>query len=114
MTTSTISLIFVKRNNMNPFISSLSPTLFWDTDISKIDSRVNAPYIIERVLTMGNLKEFKSLLSFYGKPELKNIITKLRTLDVRTMHFCSIYFEIPLTDFRCYEQKQSKSTHWNY
>jgi hypothetical protein len=99
---------------MNSFISNLSPTLFWDTDITKIDSKTNAAYIVERVLTMGNLKEFKSLLEYYGKSELKKIIIKLRSLDVRTMHFCSIYFEIPLSNFRCYEQRQSNKAHWNY
>jgi len=99
---------------MNSFISNLSPNLFWDTDISKIDSHKHASYIVERVLTMGKLNEFKFLISFYGKTELKNIITKIRDLDIRTMHFCSIYFKIPISHFKCYEQKLSKKAHWNY
>ena len=99
---------------MDKFIEKLSPALFWDCDISIIDSEKNAPYNIERILTMGTWEEFRLLFERYEKTELRQIIVKLSDLDIRTIHFCSAYFQIPLLEFKCYVKKQSKQTHWNY
>lgn len=59
-------------------------TLFWDTDIKKIDVHKNAQYIIERVADLGNDKEARWVLDFYDKPFLRNIILKSRCLRPRT------------------------------
>jgi hypothetical protein len=99
---------------MDALILNLSPALFWDTNPENINPDKNAPYIVERVITLGNLKEFKAILEYYGKTRLKDIIVRLRDLDIRTIHFCSIYFKVPLNDFRCYEKKLSNRPHWNY
>jgi hypothetical protein len=99
---------------MDSLISALSKSLFWDVDPEKIDINKNAPFIVGRVLTLGNLTEFKTIVEYYGKARLKDIIIKLRDLDIRTIHFCSIYFKVPLNDFRCYIEKQSTQAHWNY
>jgi hypothetical protein len=99
---------------MDNLVSDLSPALFWDCNPEKINPEKNAPFIVERVISLGNLAEFKTILEYYGKARLRDIVINLRDLDIRTIHFCSIYFKAPLTDFRCYEEKQSKKTHWNY
>ncbi len=92
----------------------LSKSLFWDVDFEKIDWEENAPFVIERVLMKGKWENFKSILGFYGKPRIKEIIVKLRYLDKRTLQFCSVYFDIPLNKFRCYNIKQSNRPHWDY
>lgn len=99
---------------MDNLVSHLSPALFWDCNPETINPEKNAPFIVERVLTMGNWTEFKAILEYYGRSRLKDIVSNLRDLDIRTIHFCSIYFKVPLNDFRCYEEKQSKKAHWNY
>lgn len=58
--------------------------LFWDTKPSKIDTKKNAQYIIERVLDFGNDKEVKWLYNFYERPFLRKIILKSRNLRPRT------------------------------
>jgi hypothetical protein len=92
----------------------ISPKLFWDTDVSSINWELNAPYIIERVMSRGTWKDFKNLLSFYGKQRLKTEVLKLRYLDQRSLAFCSVYFNVPIEKFRCYTFKQSNQSHWNY
>lgn len=99
--------------SLNPSLH-IPLNLFWDTDASKLDWEVNAPYIIERVLSRGTWKDFKNLLSFYGKPRLKAEVTKLRHLDLRSLAFCVAYFNVPIEKFRCYNFKQSNQLHWNY
>lgn len=93
---------------------ALSPTLFWDTDASKIGLDTHAKTIVERVVLHGTWKEFKSVLEYYGKDKIKEILLKLRYLDNRTLSFCSVYFDTPVTKFRCYTLKQLNQTHWNY
>lgn len=92
----------------------LSPTLFWDTDATKIHLDTHAKTIVERVVLHGTWPEFKAILNYYGKEQIKDILLKLRYLDNRTLSFCSAYFLEPKSNFRCYTLRQLNPTHWNY
>lgn len=95
-------------------IASLTPSLFWDTDIQELNGQKNAPFIVERVLQRGTTSDFKAILALYGRNELRRIIKNLRYLDRKTLHFVSVYFQIPLTEMRCYITRQSSQIHWDY
>jgi hypothetical protein len=73
-----------------------SQYLFWDSDIADIDLQRNKGYIIERVLTRGELSDFKSMLKLYSNQEIAESIIKSKQLDAKTAHFCSWYFKIPI------------------
>ena len=92
----------------------LSKNLFWDIDIQTLNEEKHASYIIERVLSRGTMQDFQEIKAYYGKPKIKRIAKKLRYMDNRVLHFCSAYFNTPITKFRCYTIKQSTQTHWNY
>ncbi len=94
--------------------TNLSKELFWDVDFENINWEQNAPFVIERVLSEGKWENFKAILKYYGASRIKGIIVKLRYIENRTLHFCSVYFDIPLTEFRCYIIRQSNQPHWNY
>ncbi len=64
--------------------------LFWDTHKSKIDTKKNAHYIIERILDFGNDKEARWILDFYGKSMIKKVITKSRCLRQDTKKLWSL------------------------
>ncbi|MDQ3192198.1 MAG: hypothetical protein M3Q58_11455 [Bacteroidota bacterium] len=96
------------------FIAQLSPVLFWDTDISQIDPKKHASYIIERVASLGTLFEWEQILSHYGEIEVKETVCRLRTLDPKTLNFLSFFFNIPKEQFRCYTNQQSFPTHYPY
>jgi len=53
---------------------NLTETLFWDTDISKLDYDKNARHIIERVIHSGMLSDWHEIKLYY--PEL---FTKLKS-----------------------------------
>lgn len=93
---------------------NLRPSLFWDTDYASINWEHHAKYVIERVLHRGTWEEFKSMLVFYGRERITAVIKRLRYMDKRVMHFCRVYFNIPLNEMRCYNIKQSKIVHWDY
>jgi len=92
----------------------IKESLFWDTDINRIDLEKHAAFIVERVITMGSWENFKAILDFYGKNLFLEIILNIRFLDNKTLSFCSAYFNKPITDFRCYNYKQLNQVHWNY
>ena len=102
----------MKKNK--EIVPELSKTLFWDVDIATINPKKHAPYIIERVLSLGTMKDFQLLKEYYGKQKIKRIAKILRYMDDRVLHFCSAYFNIPINEFRCYTQKQLNQTYWNY
>jgi hypothetical protein len=92
----------------------LNKILFWDVDYDSIDFNKHAAFIVERVLTMGTLDDFRIIKDIYGKPKLKKIIMEIRSLDDRTIAFCSLYFNIKPTNLRCYKLQQLNQAHLNY
>jgi hypothetical protein len=80
--------------------------LFWDTDIRSIDITVNKQAIIERVLERGSWDNIKELIQFYGREEIVMAAKNARWFSEKTVHFVSGYFDIPLSEMRCYKEKQ--------
>lgn len=93
---------------------NLSKVLFWDVNQNTIDFTKNSAFIVERVLSIGTMDDFVIIKNLYGLRKLRQIAKNLRYMDMRTMHFCSIYFKIKLTDLRCYKLRQLNPTPWNY
>lgn len=91
-----------------------SPHLFWDIAIESLDLDQHAPYIIDRVLSLGTMDDFKNIKRYYGLEKIKQVVKEARYLDDKVLHFCSLYFNIPLTDFRCYIQRPLTTSHWQY
>lgn len=92
----------------------LSSGLFWDSDKQKIDFQLHARQIIERVLVRGTLSDWRSILAFYGKEKISVEVVNIRSLDALTLNFCSHFFQIPKSQFRCYNTPQSIQKLWNY
>ena len=93
---------------------TLRPSLFWDTDIQKIDLEKHKASVIERITLRGHLDEFRTMMQFYGKDTVKESLLNARWLDKKTLAFCSIIFDTPQTEFRCYKLAQLNPEHWNY
>lgn len=75
-----------------------SKNLFWDCDIADIELQKNKRYVIERVLTRAQRSDFDTLVSLYSREEIIASAKKSRELDPKTAHFCSWYFNIPITE----------------
>ena len=88
--------------------------LFWDVDFSLLSEEKNRKLIIERAITFGNFKELQSILEYYGKQKVIETITSLNYLDPKTLHFFSLVFNVPESNFKCYIKKQSTNQHWTY
>ncbi len=61
-------LLLSMENNL------FSKTLFWDVYVLQMDLQKSKFYIIERIVTRGNYKDWKTMLSAYSKQEIKECI----------------------------------------
>ena len=82
--------------------------------MSELMLEQHASYIIERVLRLGTMEDFRLLKSYYGTNRISEYVKDMRYLDDKVLYFCSIYFNIPISDFRCYTNRQLTHSHWQY
>ncbi len=90
----------------------LRPELFWDLNIREMNEQTHQRIIIERVITLGNLDEWKEIVNFYGLDDIKSAVINAGTLDPKTMSFIESYLGIPKEQLRCYTKKQSAPQYW--
>lgn len=95
-------------------IEDFSASLFWDVDKKQLDFEKNAAHVVEKTLNRGTWEDFKTALAYYGREKMAEIIKNLRYMDKKTLRFSSVYFQIPLTEMRCYIWQQSNPSHWDY
>ncbi len=75
--------------------------LFWDVTFDSIEWRKHARFVIERVVSRGNLQDWETLKTIYGKNKIQQEVLCIRSLDPKTLAFLSVYFNIDKTSFRC-------------
>ena len=78
-----------------------------------LDERKSKRLVVERIATLGNMREIKSMIEYYGKEEVINTLCNLNYLDQKTLNFFSLMFKIPKTEFKCYIRKPSTKQPWN-
>ncbi len=92
----------------------LRPSLFWDANLATLDPQKHKAQVIERTLMRGTKQEFDLVLQYYSWETVKKIALAARYLDKYTLSFCSVIFDTPKTEFRCYKLAQLNPGHWDY
>jgi len=87
----------------NEVINRLSPYLFWDRDIKKLDLINDKELILERVFSRGMENDEKQIFIMYNIDEIKETVIRIKNLDKKTLNYLSIIFRIPKEKFRCYK-----------
>lgn len=59
---------------------NFNKALFWDTDYNSIDFKKHARFVIEKVLTGGNLNDWNELNKLYKIDKIKEEVVKNRHL----------------------------------
>ena len=103
-------IIFVNMSERE-YIYSFSDYLFWDVDKDSIDLESNAPYVVRRVLELGQLNDWKLLMSRLGLQKIARIAQNLRTLEPKALSFISAVSSLPKESFRCFTTRPSTPTH---
>jgi len=92
----------------------LSKYLFWDCDYSKVDFDKNYKYVVEKVVTRGQINDFYEIQRYYSKEKIKDAITHIRSMPYKVLNFLSVVYDIPLENFRCYTKIQLNQRHLFY
>lgn len=79
--------------------------LFWDVEFSKLEPESHSRLIIERVLTLGNLIEFRFVIDTYDTRTITDNIQQIGYLDPKTISFVVSYFQISKEKLKCCTQK---------
>lgn len=84
--------------------------LFWDVGFTQSDLEKSPQFVIVRVFERGTIADVKKLRGHYGDKKIKEEITKAKWIEPETLQFLSAIYNIPLKQFRCYTEKQLRST----
>lgn len=91
----------------DPLLSRLRPGLFWDVDLSRLDSQQHPNFIIERVAERGNLEEMRLVWDYYEHDRIEQALLAARGLTPKTIAFFANQFGKPPEAFRSYRQDTS-------
>ncbi len=73
----------------------MKKTLFWDTDINKLDLSKHKRYIIERILKFGDFEDYSWLKGIYSENQIKEVIKRDRSeLDKKSLNFWSNFYNV--------------------
>ena len=72
-----------KSLKLNPDIKIFRPVLFWDTDISTINWQKSKNSVIKRVFELGNSREIKEIIRFYGEENVRASLNKIENMSTR-------------------------------
>ena len=82
----------------------IRPFLLWDVTREGFDFSKNKQLVIERTCSLGNFSDFKEIVRFYGFDTIKKELIKSASLDRKSLSFFSLFFDIPLENFKCYSK----------
>lgn len=79
----------------------LNKKLFWDVEIKNLDFKKQADFIIGRVLSYGDKKDYEEIKRFYGLKKIKSAAKKTNYANRKSLYFWSLIFDLPLNSFQC-------------
>lgn len=83
---------FIKKRKTQP--GPFRQSLFWDTDTKSLDVKKHSGYIINRILSRGDIADFAWAKEVYGEKKIKAEAEKCETLDKKSQNFWYSYFNI--------------------
>jgi hypothetical protein len=86
--------------------------LFWDVDYASLNEDIHKLFIIQQVLNLGTIEEFRSVLDYYGFDGVRDALQNVGYLDPKTLSFVIWYFQLNKNELKCYSRRQSNPQHW--
>jgi len=87
--------------------ASISPSLFWEYNLSNFDWDYMRTLVVGRVIERGRPDDFYAAIRLYGGLEsFRKIIKDVPELSDIDMAFVCLYFDLKKEELRCYTRKQ--------
>jgi hypothetical protein len=101
----------VTGKRIDDFTILLLSPLFWDVIKSKLNPDLNKQFIICRVMDRGDIEAVNTVMNYYDKATIKEVLTNARFIEKKTITFFANYFDLSTTDFKAW--KSDSTTPWN-
>lgn len=95
------------------YLNRLSPSLFWDMDISGASMDTCPQQVVQRVLEYGNLDDWRLIRDYYGLVRIVEFCKQMRTLDRVCLSYICLLSGTSKEEYRCYHTTRSNTTLWN-
>jgi len=83
----------------------LLKTIFWDTDINKLDLQNHKRYTIERILQYGFAEHINWMLKHFQAEDIINAVKNSKSIDKKTANYWSIRFKINKNEILCFTRQ---------
>lgn len=94
--------------------TSIRHSLLWEYDMSNFDWFKYRQIVVQRVIERGNRDDFYAALNLYGMDSFKEAIKNIPSMHAKDASFVHQVFQIPLSELKCYTQKQQHPKHSFY
>lgn len=71
----------------------INPSLLWEYDLGTFDFDKSYKIVIERVLQMGNIEEWKNMVNYYSEGQILETIEWSAQLDKRDKEFSRFFLK---------------------
>ena|SRR3989338_6385667 len=97
-------------------MKKLLKSIFWETDVDKIDLKKNSSQVIERILELGDTSHIKWLDKNYSQAEITEVLLNSRSLTRKSANFWADYFKVPKNRIKCLikELQKTQKVLWPY
>ena len=85
----------------------LDKRIFWDIKFEELDYNKYANFIIERVFERGDVEDIRQTRRFYGDEKVGEALLKAKYIPEHKWGLVEAVVNKNITEFRCYEEKQS-------
>ncbi|HUM98236.1 MAG TPA: hypothetical protein PK275_10285 [Chitinophagaceae bacterium] len=69
----------------------INPALLWEYDLETFNYEKSYKIVIERILQMGNLEEWRNMVKYYSKEQILETIEWSAQLDKRDKDFSKFF-----------------------
>jgi hypothetical protein len=69
----------------------INPALLWEYDLETFNYDKSYKIVIERILQMGNLEEWRNMVNYYSREQILETIEWSAQLDKRDKDFCRFF-----------------------
>jgi hypothetical protein len=74
-----------------PYI--INPALLWEYDLETFNFDKSSKIVIERILQMGNLEEWRNMVNYYSREQILETIEWSAQLDKRDKDFSKFFLD---------------------
>lgn len=71
----------------------INPALLWEYDLETFNYDKSYKIVIERILQLGNLQEWRNMVRYYPMEKIKEVIEWSRQLDKRDKEFSRFFLQ---------------------